>query len=83
MEPVIDASDSKTAWLPPHSSGRQAAGSQLEVFVAEVDYTKVGPALGEEFPDFELPNSEGRSVSLQRWRNGRRALVVFYRSAVW
>lgn len=52
-------------------------------FVTELDYSKIGPALGDQFPDFELPDSEGRPVSLQRWRNGRRAIVVFYRSAAW
>jgi len=51
--------------------------------VAEVDYSTIGPALGDQFPDFELPDSEGRPVTLQHWRNGRRAIVVFYRSAVW
>ena len=52
-------------------------------FVTEVDYSQIGPALGDLFPDFELPDSEGRLVSLHSWRNGRRAIVVFYRSAVW
>jgi peroxiredoxin len=51
--------------------------------VTEVDYSQIGPALGDPFPDFELPDSEGRPVSFHSWRNGRRAIVVFYRSAVW
>jgi peroxiredoxin len=51
--------------------------------VAEVDYSTIGPALGDQFPDFELPDSEGQPVTLRPWRNGRRAIVVFYRSAVW
>lgn len=47
------------------------------------DYARIGPAIGEMFPDLELPDAEGRMVRLHGWRAGRRALVVFYRSAVW
>jgi peroxiredoxin len=52
-------------------------------FVTEVDYSQVGPAVGELFPNFELPDADERPVGLHSWRNGRRALVVFYRSAAW
>jgi peroxiredoxin len=51
--------------------------------VTEADYTKIGPAVGELFPDFELPDAEGHQVWLHQWRRGRRALVVFFRSAAW
>jgi peroxiredoxin len=51
--------------------------------VTEVDYGQVGPAVGELFPDFELPDADGHPFRLHQWRNGRRALVVFYRSAAW
>ena len=47
------------------------------------DYTQIGPAIGEEFRDFELPDADRNLVRLHRWRRGRRALVVFYRSAAW
>ena len=47
------------------------------------DYTQIGPAVGEAFPDFELPDADGRLVRLEEWRRGRRALVIFYRSAAW
>jgi len=53
------------------------------VQVAEVDYARVGPAVGELFPDFELPDVDGHTIRFHSWRNGRRALVVFYRSANW
>jgi peroxiredoxin len=43
------------------------------------DYRLVGPAIGEVFPDFDLPDVNGKPVRL----HGRRALVVFYRSAAW
>jgi peroxiredoxin len=47
------------------------------------DYRLIGPAVGELFPDFELPIADGKPVRLHGWRAGRRALVVFYRSAAW
>jgi peroxiredoxin len=53
------------------------------MFVTVADYNQIGPAVGELFPDFELPDADERLVRLHRWRNGRRALVVFYRSAGW
>jgi peroxiredoxin len=47
------------------------------------DYRLIGPSVGEVFPDFELPDADGKQVRLHGWRAGRRALVVFYRSAGW
>jgi hypothetical protein len=57
--------------------------SRLIIFVSDVDYSQIGPAVGDQFPDFELPDSDGRVVRLEGWRDGRRAVVVFYRSAGW
>lgn len=48
-----------------------------------IDFTTIGPAVGERFPDVILPDQHGRHVNLHRARNGRRALVVFHRSAGW
>ena len=42
-----------------------------------------GPRVGERLPDFELPDQHGRPVRFHEHRNGSRAAVVFYRSAVW
>ena len=42
-----------------------------------------GPEIGERLPDFELPDQNGRLVKLHEDRAGRRAVVVFFRSAVW
>jgi peroxiredoxin len=47
------------------------------------DYRLVGPAVGELFPDFELPDADGQQVRMHASRAGRRTLVVFYRSAAW
>ncbi len=51
--------------------------------MTENNYSQIGPAVGEVFPDFELPDADGHPVRLHEWRSGRRALIVFYRSAAW
>lgn len=42
-----------------------------------------GPAIGTRFPDLTLPDHTGKPVRLHDARRGRKALVVFYRSARW
>jgi hypothetical protein len=42
-----------------------------------------GPAIGERLPDFALPNQRGETVDFHADRAGRKAAVVFQRSAVW
>ena len=42
-----------------------------------------GPELGEILPDFALPDSSGRMVQFNQDRNQSKAVVVFFRSAVW
>ncbi len=42
-----------------------------------------GPEVGSVLPDFTLPDQHGRAVNLTAARGGRRALVVFHRSARW
>ncbi len=48
-----------------------------------IDFTAVGPAVGAPFPAVRRPNQHGRVVDLHAARAGRRALVVFFRSARW
>lgn len=48
-----------------------------------VDFSHIGPAVGTRFPDIVLPDQHGRLVHLHQARAGRRALVVFHRSASW
>lgn len=50
---------------------------------AASDYATAGPAVGERFPDVILPDQGGTPVDLHTARAGRRALVVFQRSAGW
>jgi hypothetical protein len=48
-----------------------------------VDFSRIGPQVGERFPDIRRPDQSGRVVDLHTERPGRRALVVVYRSAGW
>lgn len=42
-----------------------------------------GPEIGDALPDFTLPDAAGDVVRLHEDRAGARAVVVFFRSAVW
>ena len=42
-----------------------------------------GPEIGERLPDFVLPDAHGNHVDLHESRGDAKAVVVFYRSAVW
>jgi peroxiredoxin len=48
-----------------------------------INFDAVGPTVGVRFPDLRLPDQTGAIVDLHVARAGRRALVVFYRSADW
>jgi len=42
-----------------------------------------GPAIGQPFPDFTLPDQHGQPVHFSTARGGKRAMVVVHRSASW
>lgn len=42
-----------------------------------------GPAIGDVFPDFTLPDQRGVPVNFAQARGGRRAMIVVHRSAAW
>jgi hypothetical protein len=42
-----------------------------------------GPPVGSAMPDIVLPDQDGRVVDLHADRAGRRALLLFHRSADW
>ncbi|HBP15628.1 MAG TPA: hypothetical protein DD457_10500 [Gammaproteobacteria bacterium] len=42
-----------------------------------------GPEVGERLPDFKLPNAHGDLIDFHRSRANGKAVVVFFRSAVW
>ncbi len=48
-----------------------------------LDFSGIGPPVGQRFPDIALPDQSGTLVDLHRARAGRRALVVVHRSARW
>ena len=48
-----------------------------------IDFTHIGPAVGERFPDVSLPDQHGMTIDLHQARAGRRAVVLFHRSAGW
>ena len=45
--------------------------------------TPTGPEVGDQLPDFELPDAQGRAVRFHEDRAGCKAALIFYRSAVW
>jgi len=51
-------------------------------YPAEHDFP-TGPAVGERLPEFQLPNQRGELVDFHAHRGDSKAVVVFYRSAVW
>lgn len=48
-----------------------------------VDVAKLGPQVGQQVPDFNLPDQTGRMRTLQSIMGPRGAMIVFYRSADW
>ncbi len=54
-----------------------------ELPIPEVDAENLGPVVGQRFPDVVLPSQTGSALDLHEHRNGRKALVVFHRSADW
>ena len=47
------------------------------------DFDRMGPRVGDRFPDLVLPDQHGLPIDLHEARAGRKALIVFYRSAGW
>lgn len=54
-----------------------------DVQIPDVDFERIGPPVGERFPDVVLADQHGESIDLHEHRAGRKALVVFHRSADW
>lgn len=42
-----------------------------------------GPEVGQPLPGFRLPSASGLEIDLHADRDGSKAAVVFFRSAVW
>jgi hypothetical protein len=54
-----------------------------EFMSTTIDFTHIGPVVGEYFPDVSLPDQQGKTIDLHQTRAGRRAVVLFHRSAGW
>jgi hypothetical protein len=50
---------------------------------APIDFSKLGPAVGQKAPDFSLTDQTGTPRNLQSVLGPNGALLVFYRSAEW
>ena len=48
-----------------------------------VDVARLGPQAGERVPDFNLPDQNGKSWTLQSIMRPNGAMLVFFRSADW
>src|SRR5919108_4243123 len=48
-----------------------------------IDVSKLGPQVGQQVPDFSLPDQTGRTRNLQSIMGRRGAMLVFLRSADW
>ena len=42
-----------------------------------------GPNVGDRLPDFQLPDTCGNLIDFHQSRDHSKAVVVFFRSAVW
>ena len=47
------------------------------------DVFSKGPETGKKLPDFTLPDQHGKAVTFSEARAGKKALVMFHRSAQW
>ena len=60
-----------------------AGGQTAQPVRGTIDVSKLGPQVGEQVPDFSLPDQTGRPRDLQSIMGPRGAMVVFQRSADW
>ncbi len=49
----------------------------------DLDWSVMGPRVGDPFPDIDLPDQRGTIVDLHATRDGHRAQGVFCRSGGW
>lgn len=66
--------------MPSEWNNTQRKGGQP---LQPLDFDHIGPRVGEPFPNVVLPDQHGNPVNLHTARAGRRAMVLFYRSAAW
>ena len=49
----------------------------------EIDVASLGPQVGEQIPDFALPDQYGTVQTLESIMGEEGAMIVFHRSADW
>lgn len=49
----------------------------------QIDVSALGPQVGDQVPDFNLPDQNGLRHTLQSVRGPNGSLILFYRSADW
>jgi hypothetical protein len=49
----------------------------------KVDLSNLGPQVGEQVPDFSLPDQNGKTWTRQSIMGRNGAMLVFFRSADW
>ena len=49
----------------------------------EIDVTALGPQVGEQIPEFALPDQNGTVQTLESIMGEEGAMIVFHRSADW
>jgi len=59
------------------------AGCVVSESRATIDIDDLGPQVGEQVPDFTLPDQNGRLVGLDAILRPNGAILMFYRSADW
>ena len=66
------------------SGGKDITADAFREFVeAQNDGYRTGPEIGEEIPDFRLPDQHGRSWTPDELMGPNGLLLVFSRSADW
>jgi len=49
----------------------------------QIDVSALGPQVGEQVPDFDLPDQNGMRHTLETVRGSNGSLILFHRSADW
>jgi hypothetical protein len=49
----------------------------------QIDVSALGPQVGQQVPDFDLPDQNGLRHTLETVRGPNGSLILFHRSADW
>ena len=67
-------------WVIAISSFSSMAAAQSRT---PIDVASLGPQVGEQVPEFSLPDQNGEMRSLESISGPRGAMLLFHRSADW